>query len=145
MYTVTWDLVGHMVHSAVLKLCKIRQNTKQSDKDSKRKNGVVSFPMLFCDQIFRLNILIYILFYKKTCYISPDHCFFQTESIWPELLAGTVHCFVADFSLLPLELIMNRLHLQVKLSYYVFTYFFAHEIIEEISRSNNSRLYAAIF
>ena len=37
----------------------------------------------------------------------------QTDSIWPELLAGTVHCFVADLSLLPLELIMNRLHLQV--------------------------------
>eukprot|EP00116_Pleurobrachia_bachei_P007322 sb/3467584/ len=34
------------------------------------------------------------------------------DSVWPELLAGTLHCFVADISLLPLEIIMNRLHLQ---------------------------------
>lgn len=77
VYTLTWDLVGHLVHSSVLKLCKMRQNSKQSNKDSRRQ---------------------------------PNNTL--TDSIWPELLAGTVHCFVADLSLLPLELIMNRLHLQ---------------------------------
>ena len=37
VYTLTWDLVGHLVHSSVLKLCKMRQNSKQSDKDSRRQ------------------------------------------------------------------------------------------------------------
>jgi len=32
--------------------------------------------------------------------------------VWPELLASTVHSFVADLMLLPLELVMNRMHLQ---------------------------------
>ena len=50
------------------------------------------------------------------CFILRGLCvtnILQSDSIWPELLAGTVHCFIADFSLLPLELITNRLHLQV--------------------------------
>lgn len=77
LYTLTWELVSHVVHSAVLKVFKMRPAAKHADKDGRVKSK---------------NTLI--------------------ESVWPELLAGTVHCFIADLTLLPLELIMNRLHLQ---------------------------------